>query len=81
MSDLLVRNIPPGIKRQIKARARARGHSMSAEAQALIQKGLSAPEPAMKMGTWLFSLVRQEDRGDDLVFETPHDYPTAPDFE
>ena len=45
MSDLLIRKIPPNMKRQIKERAQAHGRSMSEEAQALIQKGLSTPEP------------------------------------
>jgi hypothetical protein len=80
MSDLLVRNIPPRMKRQIKERARAHRRSMSEEAQALIQKGLNAPEPELKMGTWLYSLVRPEDRGDDLVFEYRGDLPKPPDF-
>jgi hypothetical protein len=81
MSDLLVRNIAPHIKRKIKARARAHGRSMSDEVKALIHKGLELPEPEFNMGDWLFSLVRPEDRGDDLVFEYPGDFPKPPDFE
>jgi hypothetical protein len=69
MSDLLIRKMPPQMKRKIKERARAHGRSMSEEAQALIQKGLNAPEREMKLGDWLFSLVPPEARGDDLVFE------------
>jgi hypothetical protein len=72
--------MPARMKRQIKERARARGRSMSAEAQALIQKGLIAAEPEMKMGTWLFSLVPEEVRGDDLVFEID-DRPNPAEFE
>ena len=81
MSDLLIRNIPARMKRLLKERARVHGRSMSEEAQALIQKALSTPEPEMKMGTWLSSLVRPEDRGDDLVFEYRGDFPKPPDFE
>jgi plasmid stability protein len=80
MSDLLIRNMPARMKRQIKERARAHGRSLSAEAQALIQKGLIAAEPEMKMGTWLFSLVPEEVRGDDLVFEID-DRPNPAEFE
>jgi plasmid stability protein len=80
MSDLLIRKIPGPMKRRIKERARKHGRSMSEEAQALIQKGLSVPEPDVKLGDWLFSLVPAEARGDDLVFEID-DQPKPADFE
>jgi plasmid stability protein len=80
MSDLLIRKIPPRMKRQIKERARAHGRSLSEEARSLIQRGLSAPETERKLGTWLFSLVPEEDRGDDLVFEID-DRPKPAEFE
>jgi plasmid stability protein len=80
MSDLLIRKMPPHMKRKIKERARAHGRSMSEEAQALIQKGLSAPEPEIRLGDWLFSLVPEEARGDDLVFEI-QDWPKPAEFE
>ena len=80
MSDLLIRRMPAHMKRKIRDRARAHGRSMSEEAQALIQKGLHAPEPELKMGTWLFSLVPKEARGDDLVFEID-DRPKPAEFE
>jgi plasmid stability protein len=80
MSDLLIRKIPPRMKRQIKERARARGRSMSEEARSLIQKGLAVPDTKQKFGTWLFSLVAEEDRGDDLVFEID-DRPKPAEFE
>jgi len=80
MSDLLIRNIKPHLQRQIKARARKHGLSLSEEAQVLIQRGLAAPEPKTELGEWLFSLVDKRDRGDDLVFEI-RDFPKPPDFE
>jgi antitoxin FitA len=80
MADLLIRNIETDLKRRIRERARARGHSLSDETKLLIQKGLAARDPEMKMGDWLFSLVRPEDRGDDLVFEYKGDMPEPPDF-
>ena len=81
MSDLLIRNMAPRMKRQIKERARARGRSMSEEAQALIQKGLSTPEPEIKMGTFLSSLLEDKYRGDDLVFERNDLVSPPPNFE
>jgi plasmid stability protein len=81
VTDLLIRNLPPHMKRQIKQRARAHGRSMSEEAKLLITKGLGSPEQEFKMGTWLSSLVRPEDRGDDLIFEYRGDFPKPPDFE
>ena len=82
MSDLLIRNIKPRLKRQLAERARKRGHSLSAEAQELIERALSAPDPASDMGAWLYSLLPEQYRGDDLVFEVPDDAALAPpDFE
>jgi hypothetical protein len=80
MSDLLIRKIPVPLKRKIKERARAHGRSMSAEAQALIKKGLNTPAPEVDLGDWLFNLVPPEYRGDDLVFEIPDAARKPPDF-
>jgi|KBSMisStandDraft_5_1062788.scaffolds.fasta_scaffold1685543_2 hypothetical protein len=82
MSDLLIRNIKPQLKRKLVERARRRGQSLSAEAQDLLERGLSsAPGPDKDFGEWLYSLVREEDRGDDLVFEIPGGEIEPPDFE
>lgn len=86
MSDLLVRNIPVALRRQISARAQKNRHSLSDEAKSLIQRGLAAAAndrqagPKDKLGTYLFSLLEDKYRGNDLVFEV-HDYPTSPDLE
>jgi plasmid stability protein len=80
MSDLLIRNITPKMKRQIQERARAHRRSLSEEAKLLLGKGLKVPDPELKMGTFLNSLVRPEDRGDDLVFEYKGEFPKPPDF-
>jgi plasmid stability protein len=80
VSDLLIRNIKPKLKRQLAERAKKHGHSLSDEAQDLIQQGLSAPSPEKNMGEWLYSLVDERDRGDDLVFEIPDGDVTPPDF-
>jgi hypothetical protein len=85
MSDLLVRNIPPALRRQIKERAKKNRHSLSDEVKLLIQEALAQPSrrgklgPGDKFGTYLFSLLEDEYRSDDLVFEA-RDYPTPPDF-
>jgi len=81
MADLLIRNIEPDLKRRIRERAQEHGRNLSEETKLLIQRGLDAPEPPMKMGDWIYSLVRPEDRGDDLVFERPGDLAEPPDFE
>ena len=81
MSDLLIRNMTPRMKRQIQERARAHRRSLSEEAKLLLHKGLSAPEPALNMADWMRSLVPPEHRGDDLVFEYRDNAPKPPDFE
>jgi plasmid stability protein len=81
VTDLLIRKIDPKLKRALEKRAREHGHSLSEEAKTLLGKALSGPEPQMKMGTWMASLVRPEDRGDDLVFEIPGEIGRPPDFE
>ncbi len=81
MPDLLIRDIDPQLKRLIEERAQLHRHNLSDEAKSLIRKGLTFPETEMKMGTWLYSLVRLEDRGDDLVFEYRDGMSPPPDFE
>jgi len=73
MSDLLIRNIKPQLKRKLAERARKHGQSLSAEAQELMKRGLAAPDPERDMGEWLYSLIPEQYRGDDLVFELPDD--------
>jgi hypothetical protein len=80
MSDLLVRKLSPALRRQIQERARKNRRSLSEEAKRLIQRGLAVPEPPGGLGTRLFSMVRDEDRGDDLVFEVPGEIREPPDF-
>ena len=80
MADVLIRDIDPEMKRLIEERARDHARNLSDEVKSLIQKGLNVPEPDLKMGTWLTSLVPPEYRGDDLVFEVPGGDVTPPDF-
>ena len=95
MSDLLIRNIPPRMKRQLQNRARAYGRSLSDEAKFLLKKALGTPDPDLarpiskpdftdpnfSLADWMRNLVPPEYRGDDLVFEFPDEPPKPPDFE
>ena len=81
MPDLLVRGVEPELKRKIEERARAHRRSLSEETKALIQRGLAAPQPTRKLGTYLFSLVEDRYRGDDLIFERNDLVSPPPDFE
>ena len=80
MSDLLIRNMTPHMKQQIRERARARGRSLSEEAKELLQRALLQPQDRRRLGTEMFNMIRPEDRGDDLVVEFPDDFPEPPDF-
>ncbi len=77
MADLLIRKIDPGLKRELEKRARSHGTSLSEEAKAALRRGLTALPPQGKLGTWMFSLLPDESRGDDLVFDR-QDVPSPP---
>lgn len=81
MTDLLIRNIGPRLKRQIEESARKNKHSLSQEAKELLRRGLASTDHPKKLGTWLFDLVPDEYRGEDLVFEYRGDFPKPPDLE
>ena len=81
MSDLLIRNIDPHLKRQLQESARSHRRSLSEEARMLLKKALVERPDKRKMGNALLELVPQECRGDDLIFEIPSDVSRPPDFE
>jgi antitoxin FitA len=81
MTDLLIRNIDPHLKRQLQESARSHRRSLSEEARMLLKKALLEPPDKRKMGTALLELFPEECRGDDLVFEIPGDVSRPPDFE
>ncbi len=81
MSDLLIRNIDPHLKRQLEESARAHRRSLSEEARLLLKKALLQPSTDLKMGTAMMKLVPKEFRSDDLVFEIPEDVSKPPEFE
>jgi hypothetical protein len=81
MANLLVRDISPELERRIKESARKSNRSLSAEAKVLIQRGLAAPQPVKKMGTFLFGVLEDRYRSDDLVFERNDLVSPPPNFE
>ncbi len=81
MTDLLIRNIDPHLKRQLQESARSHRRSLSEEARMLLKKALSQPADKRRMGTTLLALFPEEVRGDDLVFEIPGKASEPPDFE
>ena len=80
MPDLLVRDIEDDLKRLIEERARTHRRSLSDEVKSLVRRGLELPEKPVGMGTYLMSMVRPEDRGDDLVFEIKGELSLLPDL-
>ena len=81
MSDLLIRKLTPALRRQIQERAKKNRRSLSEEAKTLIQRGLAGSEPPQQIGTFLFSLIEDKYRGDDLVFERADKVRPPPKFE
>jgi hypothetical protein len=81
MTDLLIREIDLKLKREIERRARAHGRSLSEEVKAMLRRGIAEGAPQMGFGTRMFSMVPEEFRGDDLVFEIPGEVGKPPDFE
>jgi antitoxin FitA len=80
MANLLIRDIDPTLKRQLAERARAHRRSLSDEAKTLIRRGLAARPREAGIGGRLFSMLPDEWRGDDLVFELPRDMPEPAEF-
>jgi plasmid stability protein len=81
MADLLIRNVEVELKNLIEQRAREHRRSLSAEAKALLRKAMSGREVPIKMGTFIFSLLEDKYRGDDLVFERNDLVSPPPNFE
>lgn len=80
MPNLLIRDIDPALKRQLEECARSHRRSLSDEAKAILRKGMAEREPEVGFGTRLFSMLPDEFRGDDLVFEVPGNLSEPPDF-
>lgn len=58
MSDLLIRDIDPKLKRRLQARARRSGRSLSEEVKNLISRGMAETPHARGLGTALVELFR-----------------------
>lgn len=58
MTDLLIRNISPRLKRRLEAQARRSGRSLSEEAKSLISLALAKIEPERGLGTELVERFR-----------------------
>ncbi|MBW7950012.1 MAG: hypothetical protein H3C55_11760 [Pseudorhodoplanes sp.] len=77
----MIRDLEPELKRAIEQRATADGKSLSEEAKKLLRERLDIPEPPKRLGTWMASLLPDEFRGDDLVFEIRGEISKPPEFE
>jgi len=82
-TDLLIREVDPRLKSELRKRARAHGRSLSDEAKLILRKGVGETPPLAQagLGTQLFSMLPDEFRGDDLVFEYSGGAIEPPDFE
>ncbi len=80
-TDLLIRKVDPKLKNELKKRARAHGRSLSDEAKATLRRGLAEDFMKLGVGTRLFSMLPDDVRGDDLIFEVPSRPLEPPDFE
>jgi plasmid stability protein len=80
MSDLLIRNIDPKLKRRLEARARRSGRSLSEEAKTLIGRALAETPLARGLGTALVERFRSI--GPLEIEDRPAEAPRRPpDFE
>lgn len=58
MPDLLIRNIPDELKRDIEKRAKSDGRSLSEQAKRLIAKGLESDKPTQNAGEMMLDIFR-----------------------
>lgn len=72
MSQLIVRNVDPGIVKALKRRAASHGRSAEAEHREILRAAL-ADEPAA--GAFKALLGSMPDVGTDADFEIPRDLP------
>lgn len=73
MTDILLRDIPPDLKRQIEELARAHKTSLSSEIKALLERALRQSARSVEaqakggLGARLGALVAEEDWTDDFI--------------
>jgi plasmid stability protein len=80
MTDLLIRDIDPELKRRLEESAQKHSQSLSEEAKTLIVKALATEAGGRKLGTLLSQLLAPEDRSDEYVFKIPGEAGPPPDF-
>lgn len=78
MSDILVRNVPAELKRQIEERARAHKRSLSREIEELLQSALARNRPRSGeveggLGTRLARIFPKQYNYDDFVLPSRND--------
>jgi hypothetical protein len=82
MSDILIRDVAPDLKRQIEERARANKRSLSREIEALLQRALSVSKSSeYGLGDELAQLVPQEYWTDEFIQPRDNAERPGPDFE
>jgi plasmid stability protein len=87
MPDILLRDVPPELKRQIEDLAHGHKRSISSEAKSLLELALAQcreRERALSaggLGTRLKGLVREEDWTDDFVQPRDKSERPLPTFE
>jgi plasmid stability protein len=87
MSDILIRNMPADLKRQIEDRARRGRHSLSREIQLLLERALAqTTRPEGKqlvggLGTRLAGLIKEEDWDDAFIQPRDNTEREPPTFE
>jgi antitoxin FitA len=71
---LTVRNLPEEVHRALRVRAAQRGHSMEAEARAILESAVS-PKGRVKLGSLLADMGRQAKLSDEefALFEQVRD--------
>ncbi|MBM3551143.1 MAG: hypothetical protein FJX45_05115 [Alphaproteobacteria bacterium] len=87
MPDILLRDVPPEMKRQIEDLAHGHKRSISSEAKSLLERALAqsvggaSARSAGGLGTRLKGLVREEDWTDDFIRPRDQSDRAPPDFE
>ncbi|PPD05210.1 MAG: hypothetical protein CTY30_12190 [Methylocystis sp.] len=84
--DILLRDVPPEMKRQIEDLAHRHKRSISSQAKVLLERALSQAIPPQRagaggLGTRLKGLVSQEDWTDDFIQPRDQSDRVPPDFE
>ena len=81
MSNLLIRNIGPRLKRKLETSARIHRRSLSDKVKVLLEKVLLEARRKRGIATAMLELIPDEFRSDDYVFEVPGEVSKPPDFD